>query len=165
MRQLEREFNSTDLAVAVAHAPDPAIAGSPVVYSVVVTNNGPNPADDAVVQVTLPAEVSVDETNAPCTPGPGGVHGCDLDSIDVGASQTVTLTTTVDADALGEITSTARVENQIGDELDPSNDESMSTMAAIVPIEPLDSGAQYTATMTIIWDGEEETFTATFTTQ
>jgi hypothetical protein len=50
-------------------------------------------------------------------------------------------------------------------ELDPSNDESLSTMAAIVPIEPLDSGAQYTATMTVIWDGEEETFTATFTTQ
>jgi hypothetical protein len=50
-------------------------------------------------------------------------------------------------------------------ELDPSNDEHMSTMAAIVPVEPFESGAEYTATMTITWDGQEETFSATFTTR
>lgn len=49
--------------------------------------------------------------------------------------------------------------------LDPSNDEDMGTMVAIVPVEPFRSGTQYTATLTVLWDGSEETFQTTFTTE
>lgn len=48
--------------------------------------------------------------------------------------------------------------------IDPSGDDHMSVMAAIVPIDPLAAVTTYTATLTVEWDGAQETFVTTFTT-
>jgi len=50
-------------------------------------------------------------------------------------------------------------------ELDPTTDSDMSNMVAIVPVEPFENGETYTATMSVRWDGSEETFTTTFTVE
>ena len=49
-------------------------------------------------------------------------------------------------------------------ELDPTGDDHMSVMVAIVPLDPLTALTTYTASMTVEWDGTEETFVTTFTT-
>lgn len=47
---------------------------------------------------------------------------------------------------------------------DPGDDEYLYQMAMMIPVEPLKPGASYAATMIVSWQGEEETFTSTFTT-
>ncbi|MAY80476.1 MAG: hypothetical protein CL930_06775 [Deltaproteobacteria bacterium] len=47
---------------------------------------------------------------------------------------------------------------------DPGVDEYLYQMASMLPIEPLEPGAEYEAEMTVRWDGDEETLTAFFTT-
>ena len=37
-------------------------------------------------------------------------------------------------------------------------------MATMLPLSPLQSDSVYTATMTVSWGGDEETFTSTFRT-
>ena len=56
-----------------------------------------------------------------------------------------------------------------GDEVDcllsdPSTDDHLYVMATMLPLAQLEAGAQYTAIMTIEWDGAEEDFEATFFT-
>jgi hypothetical protein len=48
---------------------------------------------------------------------------------------------------------------------DPSTDDHLSVMATMLPLAPLERSAEYTATMTVRWDGAQETFIATFRTE
>jgi hypothetical protein len=48
---------------------------------------------------------------------------------------------------------------------DPSTDDHLSVMATMLPLAPLQRGTSYTATMTVHWDGSEETFVTTFITE
>jgi len=47
---------------------------------------------------------------------------------------------------------------------DPGDDEALSHMAVMLPTAPLQSGAEYSAVMTVQWADEQETFTAVFST-
>jgi hypothetical protein len=47
---------------------------------------------------------------------------------------------------------------------DPDIDPHLYQMASMLPIEPLEPGAEYEAEMTIRWDGDEETVTTLFAT-
>jgi hypothetical protein len=47
---------------------------------------------------------------------------------------------------------------------DPSTDEDLFVMAAMMPVEPLLPNTTYEAEMTVQWNGDEQVFTAEFTT-
>ncbi len=47
---------------------------------------------------------------------------------------------------------------------DPSDDSMLSAMAYMMPLQPLDAGAEYEAEMTVRWNGTEETLYSAFTT-
>jgi len=54
---------AADLAVTLSDTPDPVVVGSNWLYTVTVSNLGPNPANGAVANVTLPSGVRVVSTN------------------------------------------------------------------------------------------------------
>lgn len=97
-----------DLAVAKSESPDPALIGRPLVYTVVVTNNGPSATAAGLVD-TLSGRIrflSVTTTAGTCTRA-GSTIACDLRTLDPGAAATVTIE--VRPIALGTITNTVRV--------------------------------------------------------
>jgi uncharacterized repeat protein (TIGR01451 family) len=96
-----------DLQITKTGAPNPATLGNQVTWTMVVTNNGPNGATNVTVADPVPAGttfVSVASSSGTCT-GTGGVVSCQLGSLAVGSSVTITLVTT--ASATGTLTNTA----------------------------------------------------------
>jgi uncharacterized repeat protein (TIGR01451 family) len=84
---------AADLSV-VKMGPSSAFACTPMSYSIVVTNNGPDDATSVTLVDPLPAgltPVSVSTSVGFCTSGPGNVT-CDLSPLPNGASATVGLT-------------------------------------------------------------------------
>jgi uncharacterized repeat protein (TIGR01451 family) len=96
-----------DLQITKTGTPNPATLGKQVTWTMVVTNNGPNGATGVTVADPVPAGttfVSVATSTGTCT-GTGGVVNCQLGSMAVGSSVTITLVTT--ASATGTLTNTA----------------------------------------------------------
>jgi uncharacterized repeat protein (TIGR01451 family) len=88
--------STNDFAVFVSDAPDPALAGQNVTYTVTVVNAGPASATGVVLTNTLPAGVdlmSVSPSQGSCSNGSGIVR-CALGTLPVGASATVTIVVT-----------------------------------------------------------------------
>jgi uncharacterized repeat protein (TIGR01451 family) len=84
---------AADLSV-VKMGPSSAFACTPMSYSIVVTNNGPDEATRVTLVDTLPVgltPVGVSTSVGFCTAGPGNVT-CDLSPLPNGASATVGLT-------------------------------------------------------------------------
>ena len=99
---------AADLSVGKADAPDPVAPRAPLTYTLVATNNGPNPAPDARLLDTLPADVTFESASAGCIDSAGQVD-CALGTLAPGASATITITVTVTPRARGVITNRARV--------------------------------------------------------
>lgn len=97
-----------DLALALTGAPDPVRRGGRLVYTLVVTNDGPEPGDGIVLTDTLPSAVSllrVRSTQGSCA-GTSTVT-CTLGTLAPGQSATITLTTR--ARANGPVTNAAQI--------------------------------------------------------
>jgi uncharacterized repeat protein (TIGR01451 family) len=127
----EVEFTETvstnDLSITKSAAPDPVEVGALLTYSLVVANNGPNPADLVEVVDTFPAEVSVVSTAADCAEA-SGVVVCELSGLTGGTSIERVLTVdTAEVCADGvpvPLTNTATVENvtaTAGPDVDPTD--------------------------------------------
>lgn len=91
---LEIAVNITDLSADVS-GPATAIAGETATYTVDVTNNGPNDADDAIVTSTLPAGTTFDSGSAGCSETSGAVT-CELGAIETGSAGTASITLAID---------------------------------------------------------------------
>ena len=106
---------TADLAVTKTAAPTTVVAGENLVYTVAVANGGPAAATDVVLTDTLPAGVAY--VSAVVTGGSGGetcgeaagVVTCALGGIAPAATETITITVTVDPDVLGALVNTAAV--------------------------------------------------------
>jgi uncharacterized repeat protein (TIGR01451 family) len=78
---LGQALATTDLAASKSAEPPVAIAGwDKVTYTIGIRNNGPNPADQAVVTETLPTDVVPDLLPPGCAPGGPGLL-CGLDPL------------------------------------------------------------------------------------
>jgi uncharacterized repeat protein (TIGR01451 family) len=91
---------SADLSVTKTDSPDPVTPGSPITYTITVTNNGPADTDSAQITDAVPAGtsfVSVVPTVGSCLGT--ATFTCDLGPLANGASATVTLVALVDPGA------------------------------------------------------------------
>lgn len=128
----------TDLVITKTASPSPVTAGTPLSYTVTVTNNGPSTATAVDVTDLLPATLS-----APQTPLPGGCTyasgshtvTCRLTGMAPGASAARTIVANVDAAFVGAIANTASVLPVPGTSVDPilADNTSTADVKAVAP--------------------------------
>ncbi|MDH3434817.1 MAG: DUF11 domain-containing protein, partial [Gammaproteobacteria bacterium] len=128
---------NADLAVTKSDAPDPVTEGGNVLYTIVVTNNGPGDATNVSLVDTLDelvAFVSATPTQGACGASLGTVS-CDLMNLGNGASVTVTISvTTPDVPDTTVITNTVTVSAA---ETDPvSTNNTATAQTTVVPAGP-----------------------------
>jgi uncharacterized repeat protein (TIGR01451 family) len=109
------KLTSADLSLSITSHPDPAHVGSPLTYTILVTNNGPEAASDVVVTDALTGLVTfVSASGASCSEL-GGVVKCNLGTLSMG--DTVQITIVVSPDVEGVVVNTATV---VSPETDPN---------------------------------------------
>lgn len=117
-----------DLALALSDAPDPVVIGSNLVYTLNVTNFGPNTAKGTVLTHNLPASVVF--VSATTTRGSvsqtGGVVTANLGNMSLGSTATV-IVTVVPA-LVGSIVSSAIVSSTEPEINPPNNAASITTV-------------------------------------
>ncbi len=118
-----------DLEINADVSLNPVLAGTTLTYTLTVTNNGPDDADNVVVTDTLPAGVTFLGTTG-CSGDPVGVPSCGLGTLGAGFYQQVTIMVTVDAGTLGVLSNIATVTSD-ANELDPS-DNTISIDTAVI---------------------------------
>ncbi|MBC8570189.1 DUF11 domain-containing protein [Zongyangia hominis] len=121
---------AADLSVVKTGSPSPVFPGQPLIFSITITNDGPDPAVNTVLTDAVPAtltdvEYSVDG-GATWSPWTGSYAAGTLVS---GAVQTVLLRGIVSPTAAGTIDNTATVSS---DTPDPNPDNNTST--ALIPV-------------------------------
>jgi uncharacterized repeat protein (TIGR01451 family) len=116
-----------DLALAKGASPDPALAGTSLVYSLTLTNLGPLTATNMVLTDTLPAGVMFVDSSPICAEV-GGLVTCNLGSLPIGDTLTVQISTTVGLTTQGAITNTAGVTAAELDLDTANNTASVTTM-------------------------------------
>ena len=153
MLQLQEALNTTDLALTISDAPDPVAAGSPLKYTLTVTNNGPNPANDVQVVQSLPAGTSFSSGSTGCS-AVGAQVTCQAAAVPAGAARQIDVTVAVAADLVytnggpKTITTSATVENLAGPDSNSGNDSDSETtqviavadvkITSVAPTAPLD---------------------------
>lgn len=121
-----------DISVLKTADPSPAVPGSPLTYTVTVSNAGPSPA----FNVTLADNISAELSNAEYSIDGGATFfpwssPLPLGTLAVGESQTVLIRGVLSPSASGEIVNTAAVNS---DTPDPDPDNNTSTV--VTPVEP-----------------------------
>ncbi len=160
---------SADLVVTKVDTPDPVAPGGNLTYTITVTNNGPDPADNAFWSDTLPTETTFVSLAQPggwscSTPavGSGGTVSCSLSSFVVG-SAVFTLVVAVDpATTAAELTNLAAASSDTSDP-DPKNQIGVATTTvsasadlAVIKVDnpdPVAAGTNLTYTITVTNNG------------
>lgn len=107
---------SADLALTITDDPDPVEIGSPLTYTLQVTNNGPSDANGVTLVDTLPPSL----LSATPDPDQGTCDGtqiitCDLGMLASGATATIFIYVTTPDDYIGQISNNAQVSANEGD--------------------------------------------------
>jgi uncharacterized repeat protein (TIGR01451 family) len=120
------EFNasaSADLALSKTASPNPIVLGSGnLTYTLTVTNTGPTASSSVMLTDTLPAGVTVASVGAAagitCTQ-PAGLVRCDLGTMAISATTTITIAVT--PSAAGTLTNTATIASSTTPDPSPAN--------------------------------------------
>lgn len=127
--------NDADLAIVKTSSPNPATVGSPLTYTLTVTNNGPDAALSVTVTDPLPGTV----TFVSATPSQGNCSGtttvtCSLGTIAASGSATITIVVTPTAE--GTLSNTATVGSPTSDPVPGNNsDNEMTPVSAGVDLQ------------------------------
>jgi uncharacterized repeat protein (TIGR01451 family) len=151
--------NVADLGVTKSVAPAPLVAGGPLTYTMVVTNNGPSTANGVTLSDAVPSGVTittVTTTTGTCDPAPA-VH-CTATTLANGQSFTVTATGTIAAaTATGTLlTNTASVSST--SPVDPTTSNNSATASGTVTTSG-DVGVTLTPQTPTITAGSVEAYT------
>lgn len=130
------ELKPIDLSLNMTDSPDPAMVGRPLIYTLNITNLGPEPALYVTMFDALPAAVTLSQITSTagsaqvvCNPGNGGVN-CTIDRIAVGA--TVTIWIQVAPTTIGVINNWAMLNSPKPDR-NPSNDTASESTTVNLP--------------------------------
>ncbi len=121
--------NSADMAIVKTGTPNPVTEGTPLTYTLAVTNNGPASATNVTVTDTLPSVVtylSVTTTQGSCSEA-GGTVTCLLGTMANAATATVSILTLPNAP--GIVSNTATVSS---DQTDPNLTNNTSTQSETI---------------------------------
>jgi uncharacterized repeat protein (TIGR01451 family) len=164
--QTTQVVSQADLAVTIADAPDPVIAGqSTLVYTVTVENLGPSNSDSVSAVDVLPADVTFSTVDVPpgasCNHTSGTVN-CSLGDVDAGEVVDIVIETTVDEEASGTLVNNASVTSLTSDPVSGNNTDSETTeVEGVADLsltgsdapDPVAAGAFLTYTLSIENDG------------
>jgi 6-phosphogluconolactonase (cycloisomerase 2 family) len=137
-----RSCMSADLALTQTAAPASVESGSNVTYTIVVTNNGPDPTSATIVD-NLPAGTLI----VSCASTGGGVcnnspqlnpHTVTFASLASGESETITIVAATSASLLNgaSLTNTVSVGNKSAVDPDPTNNSATATIAITAQAGP-----------------------------
>jgi uncharacterized repeat protein (TIGR01451 family) len=128
---------SADLSVTKTDSPDPVLVDGLFTYTITVTNNGPDDANNVVVSDDLPSGVTFDSASSECS---GTTHiTCDLGDLAVDASATVEIN--VIANKAGTVKNTATVGSSANDPDTSNNSDTTSTTVNPAPSGGVQTGA------------------------
>jgi len=162
-----------DLTISKIDGPDPLYVGERLTYTVTVSNLGPSNAAKVTMTDSLPESVnyiSAGSTVGPCDPLVGQDLVCDLETIPV--DETVTVTIEVEPTESGILSNTAEVDSVTDDlyTLDNSktvtttvNDLADLTITKIDGPDPIYVEERLTYTVTVSNQGPSEAVTVTIT--
>ncbi len=124
---------AADVQVVKTLVTQTLVAGSPVQYSVVVTNNGPQPATDVTASDNVPSAItgaSARIDGGSSCPLNGSTLNCAIGTLAVGASATITVNGTLAASTApgSTVTNTATVSANEFDFVPANNTSSVSTV-------------------------------------
>ena len=132
---------SADLSLTKTDSPDPVLVDGLLTYTVTVTNNGPDDADNVVVSDDLPSGVTFDSASSECS-GTTNIS-CDLGTL--GADESATVEINVIADKAGTVNNTATVGSSTADPDDTNNSDTATTTVNPAPSGGVQTGAGGTA--------------------
>ena len=115
-----------DLTLTISDTPDPAPLAGPLLYTLLITNNGPSTATGVTVTDTLPASVTL----VSATPNQGSCSGVAVVTCNLGAiinSGTASIEILVTTSAVGSITNNASVTANEPDPVPGDNADSEDT--------------------------------------
>ncbi|MCC7333491.1 MAG: DUF11 domain-containing protein [Pirellulaceae bacterium] len=120
-----------DLAITKTDSVDPATAGSPLTYTITVTNSGPSTATNVNVTDNLPTGVSFTSGSASqgTVSNAAGVVTGNLGTLAPGASATMTIIVGVNAATRGTITNTVSV---VGAETEPITNNNSASQDTVI---------------------------------
>jgi uncharacterized repeat protein (TIGR01451 family) len=128
-----RTPRETQLTVAQSDSGDPILAGANVVYTVQLTNNGPD-AGDIVLRDELPAAtfVSATPTQGSCNMA-GPTIVCSLGVVPSGGAIDIAVEVESSGGSMPNMTNTAWVSSSNGRDSDPSDNVSSEATSVLVP--------------------------------
>lgn len=152
---------SADLRISKTVDGDPLVAGSPVTYTIIVTNDGPSDAvdvdvDDDFVGAVVPGTVTT--SLGTCSIAGQNVN-CDIPRLSAGGSVTVRVEGRVSASASAPVTNTATVSSPTDDP--DATDDSASVTTPVV--RRADLQLTKTASSDVVVAGTAVTYTLTLT--
>lgn len=131
-----------------------AVSGQNIVYTIVVTNNGPSAADNVTVSDPTPANASFVSNSGACA----SVFPCNLGTLNAGQSATITSTFGTLVAFAGTVTNTASAATTTADPNGANDSATASTTVAAdadlsitktAPAGPYLPGASITYTLTV----------------
>ena len=149
---------SADLSINKTGTPNPVVPGQYLLYTIVITNHGPNPALNPVLRDAIPAELEnaqySTDGGTTWTAWTGSYTGTTLEN---GETLTILIRGTVSVSAAGTITNTATVSS---DTPDPNPDDNSDTEITAVN-EAADVSVIKTLSPKPVAAGEMLTYTVT----
>lgn len=121
-----------DASVLINESADPVLVGQPIVYTLVVANEGPSPAQ-AVLEFWIPTGPMIRALDCRLLSGAGGLdyYTCDLGILDVGPGGTRNIDVTVTPSTLGQVDIGAEIHVLEADDSDPGDDTADETTQVV----------------------------------
>jgi serine protease AprX len=125
---------SADLSIGISAAPNPVFLSASLVYTLTVTNGGPEDATGVLATDTLPSTLTFVSASANCSNASGTVT-CSLGTVANGATANATITVT--PTALGSVSNSASVMSDAGDPNPANNSASIAVPVVLMTADAM----------------------------